>query len=591
VTTATSAPIETRAAALACGVAAVALLGWLLVLASRGLEFSDEGFYLTWLAQPGQLPTSITQFGFVYHPVHWLLDANIAALRRFNLLLTFGLAAGMFDALLGGVRDASRAVRAGVALALAACALAFFSSWLLTPSYNSLCLQSFLLAATGALRLEGERWRSAALLLGLGGALAFLAKPSSAAVLAVLMLGLVGTAPRPRWTGVLWRAAGIAAASVLLAACAIDGDPLRFVERLRLANEDWQRLVGWRGTAALFRWDPFALSRGEQLFIAAGAAAAIASAFALGAARRAWRIAGAAVTVAAALLAVAWLTSHPPILPRSQFVATLLCAPALALLPFAARGLDWRRVAQGLCLACLPAAYAFGTNNHYWQTGAFVGVFWIAGAAAAARTARFAIWPPVAALGLLASSTLLLQGALAPYRQRDPILEQHTRVSLPGGSALRLGQDSARYIEALQAAGSAGWVAGTPAIDLTGQSPTALHLLQARALGAAWWLGGYAGSDAVAVSLASRLPCEDLARAWLLHEPGGPRALSDALTQRWGLDLARDYAVAARFHTPPGAGDYPAAREQHLLRPLRDPAGANEACVRARAADPTPARG
>ena len=127
---------ETTSAVAACGLAAAALLAWLLVLASHGLEFSDEGFYLTWLAQPGNLPASITQFGFVYHPVYRLLDGDIAALRRFNVLLTFGLAVWTFDRLLREARGATRPMRAGVAMALACSSLAVFSPWLLTPGFE-----------------------------------------------------------------------------------------------------------------------------------------------------------------------------------------------------------------------------------------------------------------------------------------------------------------------------------------------------------------------------------------------------------------------------------------------------------------------
>lgn len=583
VTQTTDASTETRLAAAACGLAAGALLIWLLILAPRGLDFSDEGFYLTWLAQPESLQTSISQFGFVYHPVYRMLDGDIAALRRFNVLLTFGLAAWMFNTLLGDARGATRWTRAGVAMALACSSLAIFSLWLLTPNYNTLCLQSLLLAVIGAAMLEGKGWRSGSVLLGLGGALAFLAKPSSAAALSVPMLGVLAFLPPGRRTTILLLASGVAAGVLVVIATAIDGDPLRFVDELRAGNEGWQRLLG-SNRKALFRWDPFTLTTGVKAFIAAGSGVALFAAAGLSAASRPARITGAIAVATAALISVGWLCASYSMQPRTQFVATVLCAPALAILPFAAITTDRRKLAQGLCIACLPAAFAFGTGNHYWIWGSMAGVFWIAGAAVAARGARISIWPPVAALSLLVSAMLLVQGAAAPYRQRVPIKDQLARISISERATLRIAEDSVPYVEALlDSPKLADWVPGTPAIDLTGQSPTALHLLRARALGYAWWMGGYAGSNDAARWMLARLPCEDLATAWLLYEPDGPLALDADLPQIWGLSIEHDYTVAAQYLTPPGAGGFAQPRTQFLLRPLKDAESAATICRASRA--------
>src|SRR5688572_25888085 len=128
-------------AGLACAVLTAAALAWLLGLASRGLELTDEGYYLAWLADPRRFDASASQFGFVYHGLYQLLDGNVVALRRVNLLGTWALAWWMFCVLLARRDEPSapagvRLLFATTCAGLATSALIVFWTWLVTPSYN-----------------------------------------------------------------------------------------------------------------------------------------------------------------------------------------------------------------------------------------------------------------------------------------------------------------------------------------------------------------------------------------------------------------------------------------------------------------------
>lgn len=68
------------------------ILAWVLWYCSYGIDFTDESFYLVWMANPFNYGESVTQFGFVYHLLYELLHGDIVALRRVNILITFGLA-------------------------------------------------------------------------------------------------------------------------------------------------------------------------------------------------------------------------------------------------------------------------------------------------------------------------------------------------------------------------------------------------------------------------------------------------------------------------------------------------------------------
>ena len=54
-----------------------------------GLEFSDEGFYLNWIANPETYSISYTHFGFLFAPLFDLLGNNIAFLRIAGIIITF----------------------------------------------------------------------------------------------------------------------------------------------------------------------------------------------------------------------------------------------------------------------------------------------------------------------------------------------------------------------------------------------------------------------------------------------------------------------------------------------------------------------
>ena len=66
---------------------------WRWWYAAHGFDPADEGFYLVWISEPRSFRTSVSQFGFVYHPLY---DAGRTATSPRcagpHLLLTAGLA-------------------------------------------------------------------------------------------------------------------------------------------------------------------------------------------------------------------------------------------------------------------------------------------------------------------------------------------------------------------------------------------------------------------------------------------------------------------------------------------------------------------
>ncbi|MFK4492309.1 hypothetical protein ABIA45_007387 [Bradyrhizobium sp. USDA 336] len=93
---------------------------------------------------------------------------------------------------------------------------------------------------------------------------------------------------------------------------------------------------------------------------------------------------------------------------------------------------------------------------------------------------------------------------------------------------------------------AAGLEVGSPMVDLAGFTPSLVYVLETRALDLPWVLGGYPGSNAVAVETRGLENCTDLAKAWVPIEPEGPFRLDDNVMASFGARPA-GYVIAAAF--------------------------------------------
>ena len=580
----------------------LALLLWLLYFARYGIDFTDESFYLVWMADPFQYESSVSQFGFVYHPLYRWLDGDVAALRQFNFLVTFALAALMVDALLHAITPQDRAwdtlTRIAIATGLGSASLAVFMLWLPTPGYNSLNLQAMLITAMGLAWsvAPGHRRQLAGLVLvGAGGWLSFMAKPSTAALLGILALLFWTLSGRLTWRTAL--APALSAGVLLLAsALCIDGSVGTFIHRLELGLESGKLLGGGHGLDKLLRLDSFALNASEKTLFIALVSLPLVCTWLLQAERGPRRWAGGLLALGqlAALLAI--VQGALPDVGLGQFQGMLFWAvPVTALLVAMPTWRSWTdhrpgmRVLLVITLLSMPYAFAFGTNGNYWWSAAFAAVFWTASAAAWVPTASgpkeaVRTFLPVVLVTQLVAALLLQHGMTQPYRQEQPLRQNgHTVEFGRPGATLKVSDAYAAYVEtAVAVARGADFRPGTPVIDLSGQSPGILYAMQARNLGQAWMIGGYPGSHRLASFVLSSVPCETLAQAWILVEPGGPRSLPEALLTDFGADPTANYLEVGTWMTAPGAGGYNEPRRQRLLKPARAQAQAMAACESSR---------
>lgn len=512
-------------AAVAAGtlLAAAAVLATVAAFAGRGLDLTDEAYYVLSMQAPGAYRMTSTLFGYALRPVYLLLGGSITGLRIFGLVALSALGAVAVGLSLrscprtGGPSTTVAFIAAGAALPAM-----YYGFWLPTPSYNWLVLAAGLLL-TPAILLLAEPNRGAWLpagLAALAGVVAALAKPPTAAAYgSVFLVATVLLVREPRRIvrqlalALASTVAGLAVLAALLPLATVWEQTRGYVEMHGAAPPAGRGPVG---DVLAFLAHP----RGWP-FAAALAATALA----------AWphgQIAGLSSRRAAVALAIASAAAATALALAFPVYAAL--GPGLAALAYAAVALALfggadRRICLGLALvALLPWAAAFGsTNDLASQTTLSAGIFGLV-ALMAARCARPAgTAPVVVALCLvLVTGSAVWRGLGKPYRLATPVWSQTEPVEVGAGrERLLVDGQTATFISSLRdSATRNGFCAGDPVIDLTGELPGVAVVLGAQAPGLPWLFGGYAFSEELARWALAGVDPRTRDRAWLVVGEG-----------------------------------------------------------------------
>ena len=581
--------ISRHAMAATSALGTILLLGWLFKYIHYGIDFTDESFYLVWMSNPFIYPTSATQFGFIYHPLYIALGGDIASIRWANILLTFGLGWILIYSFLRYIAPdvSNRRLQLHAAAAgLATSSLVFLNTWLPTPSYNSLAFQALMLTATGLLwadRTVTPRSLFGWITIGVGGWLTLMAKPSTAALLAIGIL-LCLLASRKFSLRLSLLAMATALGLLLLSAILIDGSIVGFARRLLLGIEAGKTLGGGHTAEHILRIDRLRLHTPAKLAILLVFVPSLLA------------TCGAMSNKPKGML-LSWIPSIGFFLATALMVSgaiqrTLEIGQVEGILIL---GVSFSAVFSGLLLVkasplkSIPAShwvvaalfvvtpymYAFGTNRNYWENGVWAGLFWLlAGLTLMGPVIRerssWAILLPLALATQATTAILVHTGLEHPQRQDQPLSLNDTVAEIRAQrSTLVLSKGYATYIsQAKKLARDGGFLAETPMIDLSGQSPGILFALGAESIGQAWTIGGYPGSLNLTKAALDQVSCEKIATAWVLFEPDGPRRIPTEIMSSLGSTFPTGYAKVGTWRTAEGAGGYAASRTQELYQPI-----------------------
>ncbi len=557
----------------------VLILSWILNKADHGFDLSDESFYMTCVEMPREYPISVSEFGSVLSIPFMCVGGDLIAFRQLNILATFGLSIVVAYQLLGTWLQSfgcTLFIRLAISATFALPSLTLMSYWLLTPSYNSLNGVAFLLVCIAVFsNAKTERRQlSAAVLIGLGGYLSFMAKPTSAAALGIMVLVFVWGVERWSWKSLVV-AVGSALIFLVVTMCLLAGDPIAYIGELRETmaiskdpTHSFRKLIQWNSPHLDTRWR-----------IIFGVACLFLFAL-LRFGTRKWRdgvnvwpvrlvsfllLGLGAFGVAATWfdfqnVSVAFLEHRDDEYGRKErylFLSTL----SLVVLAVYFREMDRRRMAAACFLFWLPYAFAFGTNINYWDKGATLAFFWII-SFAVAITALPPRRQQVNAVVLIATCLPLfcildLQNAYTnPYRQQSFTEGAMKPVKIGLGEAeVLMAQETADLIQVLRSSViDAGFSEGTPVLDLSGQGIGLIYTIGGRNFPAAWSASGAPwAQEALRQGLVRRRD-EGVEDLWILKKENWEHSNSDTVLEEVGLSMA-DFVEVIRIPTTAVVGN------------------------------------
>jgi hypothetical protein len=205
-----------------------------------------------------------------------------------------------------------------------------------------------------------------------------------------------------------------------------------------------------------------------------------------------------------------------------------------------------------------PLAFAFGTNNNYWQASSAIGGMYFLSAALVVTfinseyfvgsNSPFGVQLISLGAGIAVAATTVLGAMNFPYRQASPVFDMVPSSQIPG---IFVGTETNSYFQELsKIKESSGFQRGTPLIDNTGASPTAIYIIGGLPLGSAWLIGGYPGSGDLAEAQLRLQTQQCLDSAWILDEPTAPRRVFNFKAQSFSLAPSNAYEAVGSAKNP-----------------------------------------
>jgi hypothetical protein len=567
------------------------LFGWVLYYSNYGLNPSDEGFWLNSMANPFAYLVRIPPnfYDFIYHwPYQWV-GGDIAVLRMVNVTLTMALAWILSLLTVRRLWMVRWPHAAALSAGIASLSLVAFYWRALTPNYYTLNIQSALIVMIGLLLADRPgRMRQVLgiILVGVGGWFSFMARPATAAAIAIVVM-LYVVALRRKLLLPMLGAALVALVLLIATSYFIGGGITGLVTLMVEGTRGITLLGGGHEMSHILRID-----RLETNLLQLTIALLTATALLLSIFMSNYKLLTSLV-LASVLIATLAIVLRGADLIHIK-LTTLFLVPIFTCLgaTFYRDGIVLRTraptsIALALIFLVLPHLLALSSRVNYWSVGSDACLFWMLSVVAflsplAQEGRSVATLMPLTVLAQLLTASVVNAHMLNPWRQMKDLRAYTAVTPLPGGGKLVLAQSFHDYLAAATAqARAAGLEVGTPVVDLS-NAPTLLYVLEARALGLPWLFGGYPGSNALAVEALGLQNCADLAKAWVLIAPEGPRHLDQAsVMASFGAGLA-DYVAAAAFEVPVIDGYYPSAHGQFLLKPVRPAVLAEQSCREAR---------
>jgi hypothetical protein len=573
-----------------CAILTVIILYQILKYSAYGFDFTDEGYYLNQISNPFLYKASVSNYGFIYHPFYIWFNGNISLLRKINFLITFFLAYALAFIFFKSITTHKKNIIFDQIIILGIASNIFLSIDIFTPNYNSLNLQALIILSLGIFLIDKKKDTQIILsyaCIGIGGWLTFMAKPSSA--LALTFVVLIYLILSKKFTiRLIIISSLITLFFLLLSAIIVSGSVSKFIQEFiksitlysqidhgikdtflrtfilihKTSIKYFQIFYTFLSFILIFIFSLFIinLKKINKIFILLIIFLSI------------------FIIMACLIFNVINTNMIFGVYLRLQILGIIFACLFINLV-FThnnkikkIRNSYWR---MAFFLALLPYVYAFGTNINYLSKALDCGIFWI--------LAAFILLIPLITLNdkkyisiifLILITQLITYSHLqakfeTPSRQNQPLRLNSSLITINNkNDVLILSKEFATYIlNARNISNKGGFVKGDSIIDLSGQSPGLLYLLNATAIGTAWNIGGYPKSLEVSKTIYNSVSCKDISKSWILYENKGPRSVSADLMISLGANFPEQYQYIGSWKTATGAGGYEKIRIQKLYKP------------------------
>ena len=566
-----------------CLIISVYFLVLIISLSNSGLDITDEGSYLNLILNPDQYKT-ITQSGFVYNSFFILLDYNIASLRKINLLTNFFLSYWLFFLLFKRLIKINFYYNQALLITLSM--VSFLSIHSLTPNYNSLAFQGLLITCIGILSIEYKK-NIGCLLIGIGGWLVFMGKPTSIVALSIILLIYFIGKKNSFNTIVLSSTVGVIL--ILITSVMIDGSPITFIKRFLEALSHVKIFSSVYGSEIIFKkltsvvrdYNAQNLNSILYTFLSIIVICFIFyyvtfAKFINIKSNLYFKIIFFTLIVFLLIFInfyhFKWINIFDRY-QRLQIFAILSCS-IFAALKF--NQFKLKNVYENLQLKLiflflsLPFVYAFGTGSNVLKKSLDAGIFYFI-------VSLIIIIPSIkkknninylvlfSFLSLLISCIHINWIIENPIRQTNSLKLNNYIINYnEDKNFIKLNKSQGEYIyKAKIIAKDAGLKKGDHILDLTGKSPGLIFLLDANSLGAPWMIGGYPGSLEFAKAKIQSTSCEKISKSWIMHD-NFSRNISLDILKSYGSDINLDYVEIGIWKSSIYKGSF----KQKLFKPV-----------------------
>ncbi len=491
----------------------------------------------------------------------------------------------------------------GFALLGATSIVTFFLTWLPTPNYNLLNFSAMLLVALSMVlqvRYEGRHFKLAAWILGAGGTLSFLAKPSTAIFVALIALTFIllyrrTYDTRNRSKRFLLLSIAVSLVSLLVAALVLDGSLLVFVQSL-FDGLDASRITigkGWGSVSQTF-WHGKLQSDFRAAYLAIPLAVVL-LAYIVREQQISLDASGLWLGLIFSLLGILYLASilsglvANPIqnVSRSDLFLIIWGGLFCLCLFFTVYGrpsfLIW--LTATLMFALAYASVVGTTNNYFnvlpmYSALGVLALLLILRATVRTDHAFIACCAWLLMLSFMVSVLSIDKGLSNPYRQAAWAGSESTSLVERGSlTGITIDTLAAKYHNDLNSlALDHRFALGTPVIDLSGRSPGSVFSIGGSPAGAYWLIGGYIGSaENAMIRIAEHQDKIDISHAWVITEHSLNSNLHDSdehkssipyeILNILGKQLSENYMIAGEVIVPAGYGGRPKATRQRLHKP------------------------